>query len=47
MQCEVCFNLGNEIFSWSGNTLIDPGFTAIQTWHAIGNNIETILHNTI
>ena len=34
-QTEVCFKFGGESFHWSGNRLIDPGFTAIQTWQSI------------
>ncbi|XP_019849486.1 PREDICTED: DNA topoisomerase 3-beta-1-like isoform X2 [Amphimedon queenslandica] len=40
-QTDVVFSLGGESFSWAGHTLIDPGFTLINTWQAIGSVPQT------
>lgn len=31
----LTFTIGDEVFSCSGKTVIDPGFTAIMPWQAI------------
>ena len=40
-QTDVEFVFGEESFHWSGNTLVDPGFTLINTWQAIGSAPQT------
>lgn len=31
----ITFTIGDEVFTCSGKTVIDPGFTAIMPWQAI------------
>lgn len=32
------FEIGMEIFTTTGHSLLDPGYTSILTWQALGNN---------
>ena len=32
------FEIGIEIFTTTGHTLLNPGYTSILTWQALGNN---------
>jgi len=29
------FEVGGEMFSFTGKTVVDPGYTAVMPWHAI------------
>ncbi len=31
----VEFLVGEEMFEWSGSTLVSPGYTAVYTWQAL------------
>ncbi|XP_046559637.1 DNA topoisomerase 3-beta-1-like [Haliotis rubra] len=40
LQTTVSFDIGAELFSCSGKTLLDPGFTEVMTWQAITSDEE-------
>jgi len=35
LQTNVVFEVGGEIFTCSGKTVVDPGYTAVMSWQAI------------
>jgi DNA topoisomerase IA len=37
----VTFEVGTEMFTCTGKTLVDPGYTTIMHWQAFGKN-ETV-----
>lgn len=34
----IKFEIGMEIFTATGRTLLDPGYTSILTWQSLGTN---------
>ena len=38
----VNLKIGAEKFTFSGKKLIDPGFTAVMTWQALGEGIHIL-----
>ena len=38
----VNLKIGSEKFTFSGKKLIDPGFTAVMTWQALGEGIHLL-----
>ncbi|XP_067654997.1 DNA topoisomerase 3-beta-1-like [Haliotis asinina] len=40
LQTTVSFEIGAELFSCAGKTLLDPGFTEVMTWQAITSDEE-------
>lgn len=38
LSTTVKFEIGMEIFTATGYSLLDPGYTNILTWQALGNN---------
>nr|CAD7456232.1 unnamed protein product [Timema tahoe] len=41
LSTTVTFRAGNEIFTCTGKTLLDPGYTTVMHWQAFGKN-ETV-----
>lgn len=38
MSTTIKFEIGIEIFTATGHSLLSPGYTSILTWQALGNN---------
>ncbi|KAF5301451.1 hypothetical protein FQA39_LY02180 [Lamprigera yunnana] len=38
LSTTATFSVSNEIFTSTGKTLIDPGYTSVMTWQAFGKN---------
>ena len=49
MQTTIFFEIGSERFSCTGKVLLDPGFTEIMPWLALGEDeeIPTLKKNTM
>ena len=49
MQTTIFFEIGSERFSCTGKVLLDPGFTEVMPWLALGEDeeIPTLKKNTM
>ena len=41
LSTTATFEIGNETFTCTGKTLLDPGYTVVMHWQALGKN-ETV-----